>query len=362
MNAQRFSASCATLLILAACGGADPTRPALGSLSAAVGIVDGNGQTDTVARELPVVVVAQVTDKESAAPMQAVLLNWFAVSPADAITGIAETTFVGASLTDVAGAARYRWTLGKRAGIQTLLAWALDAEGRKDVHAEAKATAVPDLAARITTGGAVTVWVGERITTASRVIVLDGYGNPIWNRPPMFGAAAGWTTSADTAWATTETNGSLPLALDTARASLAVTALQPLRSGATLTYACVTRSQFSARVDSIAMAGVVDSMFSHGQVGNGYDLWLTTTTVRWHTEMGATWADTATASAQRLTVGAQAVGTLTYGTFYPTGSYVNVGAPLASWDGTRYVGGDLRLCSGYGAPDPLPYSPIVLTR
>lgn len=121
----------ALLLALAACG----EEAAAPAFQTSLSIIDGDGQIDTVAKQLAQPVVAQATDKVSAQPLPQIVLNWYRVVGTD-------TVFMAAGITNDSGIGRYRPTLGTKAGDQGIIAWALDNDGSRAEFANATATAV----------------------------------------------------------------------------------------------------------------------------------------------------------------------------------------------------------------------------
>jgi hypothetical protein len=191
------------LLLLAACGDASgPKVPA-----ATVSIVAGDAQVDTVARTLPVAVVARAA-AVGGQPTPQVVVNWYRIAGAD-------TVFAGAALTNAQGEARLVWTLLTKAGTQGLTAWILDDAGVRQTYAQATATATHDRATVVQGARAETVLVavGAPIFDHdSYSAAYDRFGN--WAGPMLWQPETGWRVSADTAWCDVPGLYTMRLALD----------------------------------------------------------------------------------------------------------------------------------------------------
>lgn len=202
-------------LLLAAC---KDTGGPNAQLSPVMQIIDGDNQVDTVGQQLPVAITARAADKQSAAPIGNVVLNWYRVVGTD-------TVFLGAGLTDVSGEAKIRPSLATKAGGQQVVAFALDAAGDRVEHALASMTALADRG--VTTLGArtdtVDVFVGEPVLhSISYAAAYDQYGN--YAGPLHWVAAAGWRVSADTCWAEVEGVTDMQLRRDAATAHVVLRA------------------------------------------------------------------------------------------------------------------------------------------
>ena len=127
--------SFAAVLLLATLACKDTGGPSF-TVRPLLGIVGGDLQVDTVAQTLDQPVVARATDSARGTPASGVILNWFRVVGTD-------TVFIGAGSTNDSGLARLIPTLATKAGNQDIVAWALDEQGRRSVHASARATALP---------------------------------------------------------------------------------------------------------------------------------------------------------------------------------------------------------------------------
>lgn len=191
------------VILLAACSSSSEPNLTAASLS----IVSGDAQQDTVARLLPLAIVAKAASLEGQ-PVPQVVVNWYRIAGTD-------TVFAGAALTDVQGEARLRWTLLEKAGPQELTAWIIDATGLRQTFARAIATATHDRA---------TVVLGARNDTMNLAVgaplfdsdsysaAYDRFGN--WAGHLLFQPAAGWRVSADTAWCDVPGLYTMQLALD----------------------------------------------------------------------------------------------------------------------------------------------------
>lgn len=356
MRASRCSLA-ALIGLAAACG--DPAQPV--PPRPALAIVSGQGQTDTVVRWLKDPVVAEATDSVTKLAVPQIIVNWFTIRGAD-------TVFEGASLTDAAGKASFRWKLAPGAGPQAAIAWAFDAQGNRLVYALAQATALPDTAAAITLARSqVQLWLNQPLRVGAIVVgVADPYGNAIASAQPSWQAPAAWKVTADTVRASGETRDTLRLALGSAKVSLVATALRDLRASAWATaYACGDTAVANAgQVRYRVARGVVDSLRLDADT-NGYRLYETVTWIQYWNDRSSTggppahW-DTTTAAEQTL-LASQAPGQLAYD--YSTGVLLNGGrqdwASTGTWNGTAYVGGNR--CAGQGWDLGQPSSPFTLT-
>lgn len=156
---------------LLACAG-EATEPHL-SLTPASLQVTGDLQTAQVASELPNPIVVKVLSAESiAVPNQ--LVTFHVVQGGGSV-------FSGAAMTNAAGEALERWTLGTVAGEQILEARAIDQEtGDPIVFATVKATAEPGPLAYAGFEEDTIVAVGDSIV---RLLIqaVDAYGNAVAN-------------------------------------------------------------------------------------------------------------------------------------------------------------------------------------
>jgi hypothetical protein len=320
-------------------------------------IIDGNGQVDTVAKQLPIAITARAEDKLSAQPARGVVLNWFRVVGSD-------SAFIGAAITNDSGVARLRPTLGTKAGAQTFIAWALDGDGQRSEHAAATATALPDRAVRILTpGDTVRVWVGEPLRSGAYASVWDQFMNFVG--APAFTPATGWTVRADTAWPATEIRSDLSLVYDNLRATLAVIALRDLRRHRwKLQYTCgdtVATGVATVKADPalwywtvqwVNLQAVADSvtLFEWAPHRYGFDLWFSRATlIRGLSGLlldGTQVHSTDTNyDGSRLRIAAQDIGWIRPAWYETRPGRSFGGSPSpAYWNGMSYVGSDLRLC------------------
>jgi hypothetical protein len=341
MTVRRF----APLLLLGLIACRDAGAPSA-ELVPLLEIIDGNGQVDTVAKQLPIAITARAEDKLSAQPARGVVLNWFRVVGSD-------SAFIGAAITNDSGVARLRPTLGTKAGAQTFIAWALDGDGQRSEYAAATATALPDRAVQILTpGDTVRVWVGEPLPSGAYASAWDQFMNLVG--APQFGPATGWTVRADTAWPAAEIRTDLPLVFDDAHANLRAIALRDLRRhNWEFRYSCGdSLPRRGSGILWVDLRGLADSvtLTSFGPLGTyGFDLWLTPTLIRGlQRELSDTsvlrWTDT-TIATTRLRVTDQGIGWITPGAYETRpGRFLGAARTQAEWTGTAYVGGDIRLC------------------
>lgn len=169
----------AALMLLWACS--DPTGTATSPGPVAfLQITAGDLQADTVGHELDAALVVRVTDSAGVA-VSGQIINF-------RVTAGAGSVFAGAAISDDAGEARERWTLGPLAGdTQRLQARAVDTRtGAAIVFREFKAVGVADVAASVhivPSGGADSALFvgGDTILTADALqltaIAVDRFGN-----------------------------------------------------------------------------------------------------------------------------------------------------------------------------------------
>jgi alpha-tubulin suppressor-like RCC1 family protein len=154
---------------------------------AAMIIVSGNEQPGTVGTELAAPVVVRVTDA-AGLPVKGQIVNFRIVSGGGSV-------FAGASLTNDAGEARERWTLGTVAAEnQRLEARAVDpATGAALVFATFQATASAGPAAKLEKAGGDNgqASVSTAVTPSPSVKVVDQYNNPVGGTAVVFAVASG---------------------------------------------------------------------------------------------------------------------------------------------------------------------------
>jgi hypothetical protein len=345
MNGNRLIPIAAALVL---CGCGDAGGPSL-QLSPVMQIIEGDNQVDTVAKQLPIAITARAEDKLSAQPARGVVLNWFRIVGTD-------STFIGAALTNDSGIARLRPTLATKAGPQSFIAWALDADGQRSDYAAATATALPDRAFQILISvESVTTWVGDPVRSGAYAGAWDQFMNFVG--APNFAPTPGWTVRADTAWAGAEIRTDLSLHRDGVQVSLRAIALRDLRRQRwSLTYSCgdtvppVVRDEF--RVQWVDLQGASDSVTLLGSpdTDHGFDLWFTSTLIRGlyrqlldGTELRPT--DT-TIAITRLRISEQGVGWIVPGAFETRpGRFLTAAQIPAVWSGAAYDGGNLGLCA-----------------
>jgi len=189
------------LSVAAACD--DSTGPLSVGPPAALQIVAGDAQSDTVGHELPEALVVRVVDAAGRAiPLQVINFR---------VTAGGGSVFAGVALTDTAGQARERWTLGTVASdTQKVEARAVDTRtGQALVFGTFKAVGVADRAASVTVRpatqadsarfiGGDTLLTGDSVGFA--VSARDRYGNV--KPSPQVAWASG-----DTAVASISTSG-----------------------------------------------------------------------------------------------------------------------------------------------------------
>lgn len=166
----------ALLAALAAVWGCDssPTETGPGA-PAALDIVSGDLQTQTVGTELAQLLVVRVTDDKDK-PVEGQIVNF-------RVTAGNGTVFAGAALTDGNGEARERWTLGTVAGdTQRVEARAVDpSTGEALVFAQFRAVGTAGPAASLVAVGSTsrTGLPSLPLADSVAVFVRDAYGNPV---------------------------------------------------------------------------------------------------------------------------------------------------------------------------------------
>ncbi|HEX6367740.1 MAG TPA: Ig-like domain-containing protein [Longimicrobium sp.] len=175
------------LALLALAAGCDsPTSSGPGA-PAALDIVSGDLQTQTVGRELTGQLVVRVTDDKGRA-VRGQIVNF-------RVTAGGGTVFAGAALTDDDGQARERWTLGTVAGdTQRVEARAVDpTSGQALVFAAFRAVGRPDVPAAVSAVGASSFTGLPALPLADSVAVFvrDVYGNPVPGQTVVWTVKAG---------------------------------------------------------------------------------------------------------------------------------------------------------------------------
>jgi hypothetical protein len=201
------------VLLLAVLGCGDATPPVLpGDLN--LEVTGGGEQTGLVGQELPNPIVVKVTGPDGPAP--GVLINFV-------VTAGGGHVFAGSALTNTAGEARERWTLGPAAGDNVIEARSVDqTTGDAIVYAQIHATGVtsppgepalhyiaPEYRSQYRVAG-------QTIDARDFVFVYDGNGTPIPNPPLTLTAESGFLISGTTVRADPaagEVNGIVHVAL-----------------------------------------------------------------------------------------------------------------------------------------------------
>lgn len=272
-------------LNLTACGDS-PSEPPDPGPPAALDVVSGAAQADTVTRELSDPVVVVVRDANGL-PVPNVLINFV-------VTAGGGSVFAGSALTNSDGQAQEIWTLGTEAGEQSLEARAVDqATGEPIVFATVTANALPDRPRDIILArNLAALWIGER-TTLPSVSAFDAHGNQIPNPAVSWTASPTDTvwTERDSVWATTEVRGFVAPSIEGQEEGgqvdrLDVVALFDLRTlGWEVEWACL--AGWRDDKDSISVSLQVDSIEYAGRTSQGNaegTWWLSGTSIQW-------WAD-----------------------------------------------------------------------
>jgi Big-like domain-containing protein len=173
-TACRLGTSVLAIVVALSCSGGGPTGgdTRVGP-PAQVLLVSGDAQTGTVGEQLPQPVVVRVTDSHGR-PIPGQLVNFH-------VTAGGGSVFAGSSITDDAGEARERWTLGTVAGAaQQLEARAVNnATGEAIVFATFNAIAVAGAptALRLANTPASSPQAGVPLSPGPAIQLQDRYGN-----------------------------------------------------------------------------------------------------------------------------------------------------------------------------------------
>ena len=158
-----------TTLLLAGCGAerADRDDPD-GSGTVQVALVEGSGQSATVARQLPNALVVRATDA-AGRPLSGVPVVWTVAAGGGSLAAVS-------AMTDAAGIARANWLLGPRAGQQSLAVSIGGAQPRVFT-----ALATPGTAAMLekVSGDSLSGPAGLPLADSLVIRVTDSYGNPV---------------------------------------------------------------------------------------------------------------------------------------------------------------------------------------
>ncbi|HEU4883137.1 MAG TPA: hypothetical protein VFT45_12845 [Longimicrobium sp.] len=149
---MRIHVAAFALLSLAACGGGSPTEGGketpIDYSRVSLTIVSGNGQTDTVTRELDQPLAVEVKT-EDGRPVPGIAVNFVVPQPEEC-----GAPFAGSAVTTANGRAMERWTLGRKARECTMEVRAVNPEtGAAIVFKAFTATALADTFASVNNGG-----------------------------------------------------------------------------------------------------------------------------------------------------------------------------------------------------------------
>ena len=154
----------------------EPAGPQVGPPAAMV-VISGNAQRDTVGQELPGLLVVQVED-ENGIPVAGQLVNFVVVSGGGSV-------FAGSAITNGQGRALERWTLGTVAGdTQRVEARAIDPEtGAALVFAVFEALGVPDAPTTLVANPDTAAFDALGDTIRATAAIADRFGNSITGVP-----------------------------------------------------------------------------------------------------------------------------------------------------------------------------------
>lgn len=259
MNHSGHSAALFAVLALAACDSAGPEVIDLRTVPAALTVVSGDLQTDTISAMLAGPITVELVTAEGSQPIAGASVSFVVVQPG------CGRPFAGSAITNAQGRASERWELGTKVGGCTMEARAVDADGTPRVLASLSSTIQPGKADSIAIDErAVTLFVGQSLDTAGMVRAWDRARN----RTATAHSVAGAVTSAG------ERYDTVRITLGSYLGKKPVVWLSDLRRSAwTLSYACRTLNV--ADRDSIGAQLVTDSVAYTS--GNVVQLWVTGT-------------------------------------------------------------------------------------
>lgn len=180
-----------TLLALNACGGDSLILPEDGEPAALV-ILGGDGQADTVGRVLRDSLVVRITDPGNR-PIQHMAVRFL-----ELVSNTGARVLPDTALTDADGRARVRWVLGTVAGPQSIRA-SIAAPGRElTVDFQAAAIAAAPDTILPTLGDSQAGVVGSDLSQPLVATVTDRYGNPVSGVTATWSALGGGSVSPTT--------------------------------------------------------------------------------------------------------------------------------------------------------------------
>ena len=190
------SALLALSFVLAACGGSSPSgdagspgtpgTPGTSTGPAAVQVISGDAQTGVVGTELAAGLVVRVVDA-AGAPVSGQVVNFVVLEGGGSI-------FAGTAVTNTAGQAQERWTLGTAAGAQRLEARAVDGTtGARIVFATFEANALPGTPTQLSvvSGSGQAATKGSLLPVQLVTKVSDGHGNGVQGVAVSFAVTGG---------------------------------------------------------------------------------------------------------------------------------------------------------------------------
>ncbi len=184
--------------MLSACGGENLILPAEGA-PAAVTLIAGDSQSDTVGQPLPELLVLRVTDSKNR-PVQQQPVTFSALSNSAAAQFIPDT-----ARTDAEGRAETRWVLGTVRGVQTIRA---QVQGAGPLFVDFSAVASPDVPVALlrVSGDSQQGTAGNRLPKPLIAQLTDRFGNGVDGRTVTWTIAGGGGAATPTT-ATLDSSG-----------------------------------------------------------------------------------------------------------------------------------------------------------
>ena len=182
-------------LILAACG--DGGTNVSDGPPAALSIIAGDNQSDTVLATLDTPITVEVLDGADT-PISGVIVNFVVPTPD------CGAPFAGSASTNDLGRAADLWVLGTKAGPCTMEVRAVTAAGVPQVLGSVEATILPGAVVGITAWQG-SAWVGDKIAVSDLAEFKDAHNNTLSNPTvTLVGDVAGIEQVGDSIWSVAE--------------------------------------------------------------------------------------------------------------------------------------------------------------